>query len=326
MSQTYTNDWSGFSEVREIEPFRTCSGALDSCGFRWTPSVEFLDDPTKVPIFEHNPLEIDDFVAEFRLEFDHLDIKEQSGRSSGELELHFVVRDKALNHFGKIASKPLDEAAGVFAVPDSVVGQLCGSRGLDFGMVVSPKRGIASADGLATNPGHVIAQKFFHLGSPPISASGFPVGFEHPEQFEDGINKDSVWYIRWLATDKISDPTATAEEVLRVVYNKNCSDKLYRIPENDPAGRLFWAEIAVEVFLEISCVVLSMPDLDAPPKGSNGFYPSLFRTVEKITGKPIREICREFQSSEPSAISRLRSDLHSFFNTVRSIERAKFGH
>lgn len=320
----YTENWSSFSTVRINEPFLTAHTALDNCGFRWTQSIEYHTDQSKIPTFESHVLEIEGFAPGFSLKIDTDEVEAHAERSAKELELHIVIRDKSLHQFITVASKPLEHIPDTIDIPNSAIDPLCGARGLEFGLIISPKRGVTHSEGLANNPGHIVAQKFFEL-SPPRTSTGFPVAFEDPEHFENGISKKAVWYIRWRAMDKISDPKAEAEEILTVTYNKNCSKKLYHIPDHNVAGKLFWGENAIEVFLEIATVVLSLRDLDPPSKNDKGFYPSLFRSVEKITGRNISEVREEFLMSEASAISRLRASLYEFFDTSRAIERANFG-
>lgn len=320
----YTENWSSFSEKKTNEPFLTAHAAFDECGFRWKQTIEYVTDVTKVPTFENQVLDIEDFAPSFSLKFNSSKIEADSERSYNELEIHVIIRDRSLHKFIRVVTKPLNNAPNTYDIPNGIIGTLCGARGLDFGLILTPKHGVTHMEGLANSPGHIVAQKFFEL-SPPCSNTGFPVAFEDPEHFEEGISKKAVWYVRWLAIDKISDPCAEAEDILRVIYNKRCSKKLYHIPDDNVAGKLYWGENAVEVFLEIATVVLCIQELEQPSESDKGFYPSLFRSVEKITGRNITDVREEFLRSEASATSRLRAALYEFFNTAGTIEKAKFG-
>ena len=318
----YTNNWSSFSESSLIEPFLTAPDSLSNCGFKWKSSMNYITDLNLIPVFEDNIL-TDGFAPGFTINIDTDHIEDQSERSAKELELHFILRDKSIHKFFKIASKPLESLPKNYDVPSSAIDSLCGAHGLDFGIIITPKRGVTYAEGLANNPGHILAQKIFKL-SPPKSSAGFPVEFEIPDEFEEGISKKAVWYIRWYSTDKIREEDAEAEDILRVVYNKNCSDKLFHMPKSNIAGKLYWSENTIEVFLEIASVVLVQQEIDPKSKGK-GFYPSLLRSIEKITNRPVSETIDEFRRSEASATSKLRASLYETLGTSKTIEKNNFG-
>ncbi|MDA7619990.1 hypothetical protein N8606_01565 [Akkermansiaceae bacterium] len=319
----YSAGWSEVSESRVISPFRTASESLDDCEFRYTRSQEF--NPGKIGYLEVTPLEVEDFAPEFLLRINKEEVEKISGRKADELEVHIVERDPSLRVRNKIKSWSLsEEIPERYPLPSSRFGKLSGANGLSFGIIISPKRGIEEREDLANSPGHYIAQKTFDLGFEPTSGKGFPTFFLDPENFEDDIDKGAVWYIEWLSREKLKDPTANAEDVLRIIFNKQCSQKLYRIQNNNAAGQVLWIEISVGIFLEIAMVVLGA-DVEEPSKTDTGFYPSILRTLEKATQKNFSDLKSDFTSNNPSMISQLRSSLHAFLKASAKIQSLKFG-
>lgn len=319
----YSKEWSKISESRVIEPFRTASEALDECEFRYNPAHQF--NPGDVPYLEKTPLELEDFTPEFLFKINKDEIENTSGRKADELELHIVTKDPSLHLRKKLISWSISALPPQYSVPASELEELSGANGLFFGVIISPKRGIKHDEDLANSPGHIIAQKHFHLGPEPMSGSGFPHEYQDPANFPSGIDKKAFWYIDWLGTEHISDPEVEAKDILKIMFNRTCSDKIVNIDKGNSAGQILWLEIVTGIWLEISIVVLTTKDLEAPNKDDNGLYPQVIRTLTKATNMSFQSLRELFADDfDPWAISQLRSSLHAFLNVSEKIQKLKF--
>lgn len=321
----YTQNWTAFSEQREIDPFDTSRKALLRCGFRWTTSMPFVFEPGEIAPLEDNPLlAADGFEPEIHLEIDSESLESESGLKPSDTSVTILVRDRAIRDFIRIDTFPLPEDPTPFKVPGGLMESLCGSRGLVFGILVTPSGNLDSGEGLASRRSDVVASKFFTLDMPAESGGGFPVRFEDPEKFPEAF-EGAVWYILWKDSEKLCDPDADVEDVLTVIYDRTCSEKLYRIPKSDDSGQLLWEELAVEIFLEIAAVVLKSEGVERPPESANGFLSKMVGTLESMTGESFETLQQLFQdASEIDTFSRLRARLHRFFELGDKIKKSKF--
>jgi hypothetical protein len=113
--------------------------------------------------------------------------------------------------------------------------------------------------------------------------------------------------------------------VLTVIYDRNCSEKLYRIPKSDASGQLLWEELAVEMFLEIATVVLKLEGVERPPDSAKGFLFQMVKTIEEITGENFEVLQQRFQEADDiDTFSRMRAGLHRFFGLGDKIKKSKF--
>jgi hypothetical protein len=87
-----------------------------------------------------------------------------------------------------------------------------------------------------------------------------------------------VWAIHWLTEADFDQP---AEEILVVLINKEHGEKLLRLSATDAAGALIWADMAVDVFVEVALVVFGS---DPPaPQNKEGLLGKLLSRLQKET-------------------------------------------
>lgn len=121
-----------------------------------------------------------------------------------------------------------------------------------------------------------------------------------------------------------------AEHVLKVVYNKQCADKILHF-ENDGnrAAGLFNIEMAVEVFTEVACAYLAPPkdSTDPPDFTKAGFYPKIVTAICKMMSvdKSLSgyEQLKEDYKTKVGFLSLLRSKLQEFYGLKQRIIKVK---
>ena len=319
------NQLSHASESIQFSPFSTSHSALLECKFRWLEGSEYLSDQSDIKQIETTDIFHEAcFVPEFKISINKELLAEETKRAVEELLLHIIVRDKSLYFNQTALTVEIKDAPDTFKFTDTLIDNLSGVCGLEFGLIVTPKGRYKPEIFKASNPGEIVASKFFTLSPIPDSSCGFPYTMMDPP-FPPDISDEAMWYIAWKKDVDIDDHEKTTADVLSVVYNKACSDKLYLIGATDAVGELFWENHVVDIYMEIALIVLTREGIEKPPSGTKSFIGEISSTLEKVTGKNFTDLVAEFSGyTGIDSITKLRSQFQAYFKIKDTIKSSRF--
>lgn len=319
-------NWNSFTEKEPVWPFEKVDEALEETGLRLALSKEF--DPSPHRPFTQNPiLDPAAFAPQVKLVIDQDLLAEKSGLSAKQLMASVVVRDRAIRRFICVGSWPCEEANGkVISVDEAVIESLSGRRDVEIVALLTPIKNSGKYF-----LGDRIAEKVFECGVAGDTRGGFPMTIIDPSEpyWDKAYSEDTAWYISWKA-HAMFDSKNDAEHVLKVVYNKQCADKILHF-ENDGnrAAGLFNVEMAVEVFHEVACVYLAPPkdSTDPPDFTKPGFYPKIVTAICKMmdveTSLSGYDQLKQEYRAKVGFMSLLRSKLQEFYGLKQRIMKVK---
>jgi hypothetical protein len=320
--------WEEFNESKDVWPFATANSSLDNCKIRYSENDVFSVEQIKD--FEINPIaDTTTFKPEFQISVELQNLIDETGLAIDDLQLSLVVRDRSIRRFILIKHQELQQINDtVYTVPEDIIANLSGRKGIEFVIILSPNKA-----GIPNYPlGSRIAQKVFYCTVPGEGTGGFPVTILDPQDplWPQEFPHDTVWYINWRESDKIFNSDSPATDVLTVVYNKQCADRLFRMgDESDSPATLFWNEIAVEVAVEIASVYLKAngDEVPEPQFDKNGFYPKFIKVLREVfkenNVKPTLAQLRSSYNNDVIFISKLRSRMHMFYGIKEKIEKVR---
>jgi len=320
--------WEEFNESKDIWPFATANSSLDNCKIRYSENDVFSEEQKKD--FEINPIaDTPAFKPEFQISVELQNLIDETGLAAENLQLSLVVRDRSIRRFILINQQEIHLINNTtYSVPRDIIENLSGRKGIEFVLIISPNQA-----GIPNYPlGSRIAQKVFYCTVPGEGIGGFPVTILDPQDplWPQEFPHDTVWFINWRESDKIFNSDASATDVLTVVYNKQCADRLFRMgDEADSPATLFWNEIAVEVAVEIATVYLKAngDEVPEPQFDKNGFYPKFVKVLREVfkenNKKPTLAQLRGSYNNDIIFLSKLRSRLHMFYGIKEKIEKVR---
>jgi hypothetical protein len=306
-------NWSVFTETREIWPFLTSDDSLALSGIRYGEHELFVvDDVNRV--LDSNPLITGDiFDPEIEFKIDESCLSQKSGFKLDNINATVVLRDRSLKRFYVVESFSADKADGRrIKIPKEKVDLLSLRSGLEIALILSPKE-----NSLGYAKGSRLAQKVFSVNVDKEENQGFPVATIDPDdesKWPQEYSKDTAWFIQWTSDRmKIYSQDEDVSNILTVIYNEKIANKLYSLGKVDKSIGLFWAEIAVEIYVEIANVILN-PDIPEDPlKDGQGFYPRMARSLMTICEQNSFEAIRALSKSPHTFQSFLRSRLQLHF-------------
>lgn len=267
------------SESRPIPPFRVSSRALADTTFRCRDDEDYTSDDPYCKTLEFKELRDVSFRPSFRFKIDLGVLSTETGLSADALSASLVLKDPALLTTRVLEKWAVDQLPGQYDVPETLLKSTAATRGLEFAVLVSPKKRLQAKFRTAHHPGQVVAARHYALNVPDDGV-GFPITTVDSKVFKDhGLPPETVWVLEWRSTVDFDKPV---EDVLRVLLNVDHAGKLLRLPANDPAAAVVWTNLAAEVFLEIATVVLSSEP--APPVNNNGLLARLLKRLTVQTG------------------------------------------
>jgi hypothetical protein len=170
-------------------------------------------------------------------------------------------------------------------VDAETLNQLSGARGLEFELQVTPTVLVTDKQGRAVRPGQVVAEKAFAIRVPSEGVD-FPVQVVPSSYFEElELPPDTVWVIDWYQKTDFDRPP---EEVLRVLVNEECGEKLLRLSTHDSIAAVLWREIATEILVEISFTIFSSDP--TPPQNTDGLMGKVCERLRRETGKEFDDL------------------------------------
>lgn len=267
-----------FSESRPIHPFRISEKALENVGFRTAYGATFTTDHPWSLVLEPEQITASTFKPALNFAVDKDRLAADTGLKISDLELTVLLRDPALWRAERIAGWPLADVPVEFEIPENILKTISGARGVQFAVQVSPSKDLAAAFRTASRPGQIVAGRAFTV-SIPSDGSDFPIELVEPNEFvKRGLPEETVWAIHWLTEADFDQPT---EEVLSILVNKEHGEKLLRLSATDAAGALIWADMAVDVYVEVATVVFGS---DPPvPQNKDSLLAKLVKRLQNET-------------------------------------------
>jgi hypothetical protein len=292
------------SESRLIHPYRVSENALAGTGFRLSEDEEFVASKPWRHVFSE-----DERPADLKPEFDFdLDIEElfdDVAIESLDLDIAVIVRDPGVLEYRCIQKWPLTDIPGRYSVPGNILSVVSGAKGIDFALVVSPNKSLKRKFRFAHLPGQVVAGRVYEVRWPTMSGSTFPIDFVDPDKFQNmhpPRHRNTTWTIEWR--DESEGYDRPLGEVLRILISHDLRDKFLRLSESDPVGRIIWAEIAVEAYVEICLKVYT--GQPALPTNQDGLLWKLTRRMYETSKLNFNDLVRMASN---------QSEGHSFFRS-----------
>lgn len=308
--------WSA-SESRIVEPWARSDASLQGIRFRLVPEAEFWNDAIVWLDREAIP---SPFRPEFLLDLDPHDLAERVGIPVGDLRTAVIVRDRALKRWRAIESWPLAESPSSYVLRISPEEFALGRR-MEFVLVVAPAQRLPERTGRAHRPDQVVASRSFEVAVRK-DGSRFNVATVEPAWFEEaGLPKDTVWAIDWDTRDPSSEPIAA----LTVVVNERSADKLQAVLGADASASALAAQIAIDVFVEASYVVLqNAGDFDAEPGTMLG---AVIGGLGIDTARDFEELKSKVQddAGRVTALSMLRARVQARIGLGRTLAKSRVG-
>jgi len=194
-------------------------------------------------------------------------------------------------------------------------------RRMEFVLVVAPAQRLPAREGRAHRPDQVVAARSIEVAVRK-DGSRFNVATVGPDWFEAaGLPKDTVWAIDWDTRDASSEPIAA----LTVVVNERSADKLQSVLGADPSSSALAAQIAIDVFVEASLVVLqNAGDFDREPGTMLG---AVIGGLGIRTPEELEEMKRKVMddAGRVAALSLLRARVQARIGFARTLTKARSG-
>lgn len=247
--------------------------------FRCRDDEDYASEDPYCKTLELKELRDASFRPSFRFSIDPDVLSTETGLPADALCASLVLKDPALLTTRVVEKWGIDQLPREYNVPETLIRSTAATRGLEFAVLISPKKRLASRFRTAHHPGQVVAAKHFSLNVPDDGV-GFPITTVDSTVFKDlGLPAETVWILEWRSTVDFDKPV---EDVLRILLNIDHAEKLLRLPANDPAAAVVWTNLATEAFLEIATVVLSSEP--ATPVNNNGLLARLLKRLTVQTG------------------------------------------
>lgn len=296
------------SESRPIPPFRISSHALSDTTFRCRDDEDYTSDEPYCRTLELKELQDVSFRPSFRFKIDLSVLSRETGLPANALTASLVLKDPALLTTRVVDKWAVNHLPDQYDVPEPLIRSTAATRGLELAVLVSPRKRLTAEFRTAHHPGQVVASRHYALNVPDDGV-GFPITTVDSKVFKDlGLPPETIWVLDWRSTIDFDKPV---EEVLRVLLNFNHTEKLLRLPANDPAAAVVWTNLAAEAFLEIATVVLSSEP--AAPVNSNGLLGRLLKRLTAQTGLPQDALIARAKTGE-EGLRFFRAHLQSSFS------------
>jgi hypothetical protein len=306
-------NWSA-SETEKVEPFRTSPFALESTRFRLTEDEKF-DDRDLILI--ESEADWRDARPEIIVDFDTTNGSQESGVPEEELAVALVIRDRILNSFKLIERW---DARDMPIQPIQLKGALSlfsHSRLLDVCAYLFPSITKDRGDGIASDTGQVLAHKVFKIRLHE-QRSKFPKRWATPEEFEEqGLPRDTVYWIEWLVDDLNHHPS----EAFRVWLNVQYKDQITSFDVGSKAGDLLKLNLAASILTELAIAVFS--DTEQELNEPTGTIAIVTEELNEVTGKSFDEM-RALVTSDHGGYSRVRAWAHEKLGVSSALGRLDF--
>jgi hypothetical protein len=239
------------TETRTIEAFARSLNALKDISFRIHRDSPFSSQDTYWLDLDEIP---EPFEPEFSIAVDLEALEDETLIEPADLELVFVIRDRAIQRWEVLRRFDLAKLPEVWGPEQYVLAEFAVPRRLEFVALVVPTRRLNSSPGRAYKPQHVVAERSFEVNLRREGAR-FPVRIENESWFVDNMMPgDTVWTTRW----KRSSVDQVPAEVLDIVINRRFEEPLQRLLANSDVGGAFGAGMAAEILSEVAFTTLQL--------------------------------------------------------------------
>jgi hypothetical protein len=248
---------------------------------------------------------IGDLCPEFNFDLNIDELAEDVAIGSSDLDLAVIVRDPGGHNYLCVDRWLMTDVPKHYSVTADILSELSGAKGIDFAIVVSPNKSLKRKFRVAHKPGQVVADRIYEVRWPIMPGSTFPIDFVDPDQFPNmrpSRSRNTTWTIDWR--DESEGYDRPLDEILRILINSDVRDKFLRMSDSDPIGRIIWAEIAVEAYVEICLKVYS--GSPAEPTNQDGLLWKLTRRLQETSKQGFHDLVRT---------ARNESERHSFFRS-----------
>jgi hypothetical protein len=322
----YNQDWTSFSEKKDIWPFERYDKALDSVAIRFSEKSEWETSPILEPV-DMTGAGLQSLSPQLKLSMDRVSLLTQTGLTDEELGFAVHATDSAMKRTHPVFSGSMagiEEDANI-QISTLLLSQLSLRRGLVLGVVAYSK---VSKNGY--DLGDRIAAKEFIIRAPAEVSVSFPINKMDPDDEKwpiDKYSRDTAWFIWWGERTSVFDYDAPMESVMRVVFNEKVHDNLHRLQKKgDTAHKMFWSQVSADIFLEVTSVYLSSGEIDEPEDSNNGFRAKFMRSLKKLWLKTpgnskasCAELVKQFKE-DPDFLSKLRAVIQQRANIRRLAE------
>ncbi len=308
--------WSA-TENRVVQPYKRADDALHLVRFRVSPESVFSSERRLWFNRENVPKS---FVPEFEFDIDAQAVADTVGIPLGDLRACVVVRDRAVKRWILADSWQLEALPSTATV--NLIGQdFANGRRMEFVLMVTPSSDLPVQEGRAHKRNQVVAEVAFEANI-RNDGSRFSVVTMPPDWFEQhGLPKDAVWAIDWESHDPMVEPIAA----LNVVVNERYAELLQTVFGSDSGADALATEIAVDVFLEASLVVLkNAEEFQREPSTLLGSVLSGLGIDDESEFRAIREKVMD-DYGRVTAYSLIRARAQSRIGLARAIGRAQNG-
>jgi hypothetical protein len=315
----YTDKWSGFSETRDVWPFEKSDEALKGCKIKASQEAEFTEE--NVLAIQDNAVSEDpNFAPELEITIDAKTLTNKSQLNDSQIAIVVNLADDATKRSHQLGRFKLQDFKNgqKLAVPEDVLGEISGLRGLSVSVVA-----VSQASNARYDLGDRLAEKVFELTPPSETSFSFPIGKIDPDSDDwpaDLYPKTTGWFIQWGDTKDVFNYDVANKNVLTVIFNEKVYNNLFHLQKKaDASHRLFWSGLSTDIYLEVASVYLNADDISEPAQEQKGFRSKFVRSLQSqwktASGGRIvsyAELAKEFKN-DCSFISRLRALLQDKF-------------
>lgn len=327
----YSENWSGFSETRDVWPFDKKDDALGACKIRTSSDKEFTTE-TIIQITENAISEDPSFAPELELNVDREQLTGFSHLRDSQIAVIASISDPATKRSHQLSRRLLRDFSKpeIISLNGELITKLSGLRGFTVSVVAVSQMANAVYD-----IGDRLAEKTFVLAAPSEMSFCFPIAKIDPDSdaWPSGrYPKTTAWFIQWGEASKVFDFDADIEGVLTVIFNEKVYNNLFHLQkQTDASHRLFWSGLSIDIFLEVCSVYLNADDISEPAIEQRGFRSKFVRSLQEqwknaAGGKLVSyaELAKEFRN-DCSFISRLRALLQDKFEVRKLSDRIHKG-
>ncbi len=306
-------NWSA-SETERVEPFRTSPSSLESTQFRLYDDDKF-DDRDLILIESEDDWRV--ARPEIIIDLDTTKASRESGVPEDELAVAVVMRDRILNRFKLIERwNARDVPIEPIHLKDAL-SSFSHSRLFDICTYLFSSVTKVREEGVAHDTGQVLARKVFKIRLFEQS-SKFPKRWATPEEFEEqGLPRDTVYWIEWLVDDLNHHPN----EAFRVWLNVQFKDQITSFEVGSKAGDLLKLNLAASILTELAVAVFSDPEqeLNEP----TGTIAIVTEELNEVTDKNFDEM-RDLYTRDHGGHSRVRAWAHEKLGVNSALGRLDF--
>lgn len=275
------------AEKHVTAPFPTSDRSLEDINLRL-----HLDRPaTADPI--HYIEGVDEWsrlAPELFMNVDVAMLTRDTGVPVDKVSVSVIVRDREMSKFERIATWPLRDIPRDAWPLNPGLQKFSRCPRLDIAVVASPRVSLSEHNAATIPYGAMLAAKTFKVRVPNRGID-LPFVFVEPSTLRDqGLDPDTVCYVRW----KGEDVTRSPRELIEIWLNKTLEDKFHALSSRgaSQAALHIGRNISAYVYANVLAHVLTT-DVDAGEDGLVGVVGELMEQRLRMTLAEARQAYRE---------------------------------